>query len=288
MNDYEIDANQEFFGLAAANVGAGFMQGFPVNGSQSRSVVAADAGEKTQVSGLVATVLVVITLLWLTPFFALVPDAGLAAIVMVAGIGLIDIPELRRLYRLQKADFWLAVVGALAVLVLGMLVGIIVAVFLSLLDVARRAAFPHTAVLVREPGTDRFRDQDAVEGGETVPGLIVYRFDAPIFFANVEVLRDDIRRLVRESDPPVREILFDFESVYDVDTSAIDALHDLREELNEEDIRVAFARVRTRVWELMEAGDLVDRLGRDHMFLEVDDGVDAYFAREAEEGQPPG
>jgi SulP family sulfate permease len=282
INDYEIDSNQEFFGLAAANVGSGFLGGFPVNGSQSRSIVAADAGEKTQVSGFVATILVVITLLWLTPFFEMVPDAGLAAIVIVAGIGLLDIPELRRLYRLQKPDFWLAIIGAAAVLLFGMLAGIVIAIILSLLDVARRAAQPHTAVLVREPGTDRFRDADVVEGGQAVPGLLVYRFDGPIFFANVHVLRDEVRSLVRDAEPPLRQILFDMESVYDIDLSAVDVLIDMREELEAAGVKVTFARVRTRVAELMEESGVVERLGPGSFFLEVDDGVEAFLAEQGE------
>jgi SulP family sulfate permease len=275
-NGYEIDADQEFIGLGAASIASGFFQGFPVNGSQTRSVVLDDSGAKSQMSGLISAVLVIVTLLLLTPAFEVLPNVALAAIVMVAGIGLFDVKEMRTLWRIQRADFILMVLTALGVIVIGMLPGILIAVLLSLLDVARRSTTPHTAVLVQVPGTDTFRDVDNVTGGEAVPGLLIYRFDAPLFFANVSVMTDEITRFVEEADSPVEWVLIDAESIHDIDTTAVLELEELLEDLNEAGIHIVFARLRQAVRDVIEAADLIDVIGDDNIYLEVDDAVTAF------------
>ena len=282
---YDIDADQEFFGLGMASVSSGLFQGFPVNGSQTRSVVLADSGARTQMSGLISSVLVVITLLVLTPAFELLPNVALAAIVIVAGIGLIDLPELKRLWRIQRADFVLMIITALAVVVIGMLQGIVIAVVLSLLDVARRSTTPHTAILVQVPGTDTYRDIDNVDGGEPYPGLLMYRFDAPLFFANVSVMTDELADLIAVADPPYQWILIDAESIYDMDTTAVQGLEELIEDLEAANIVLAFARLRQAVREIMDAAGLIDMIGEQNIYLEVDDGVSAFLAsRSTEDG----
>ena len=282
---YDIDADQEFFGLGMASVSSGLFQGFPVNGSQTRSVVLADSGARTQMSGLISSVLVVITLLVLTPAFELLPNVALAAIVIVAGIGLIDLPELKRLWRIQRADFVLMIITALAVVIIGMLQGIVIAIVLSLLDVARRSTAPHTAILVQVPGTDTYRDIDNVDGGEPYPGLLMYRFDAPLFFANVSVMTDELADLIAVADPPYQWILIDAESIYDMDTTAVQGLEELIEDLEAANIVLAFARLRQAVREIMDAAGLIDMIGEQNIYLEVDDGVSAFLAsRSTEDG----
>ncbi len=276
---YEIDANQEFIGLGAASIASGLFQGFPVNGSQTRSVVLDDSGAKTQMSGLISALLVIVTLLMLTPVFELLPNVTLAAIVMVAGIGLFDIKEMKTLWRLQRADFILMVLTALGVIVIGMLPGILIAVVLSLLDVARRSTTPHTAVLVQVPGTDTFRDADSVGDGEAIPGLLIYRFDAPLFFANVSVMEDQLTSLVKEADPPIEWVLIDAESIPDMDTTALQGLGELLEDLSDAGITVVFARLRQAVRDLLDAAGLIDVIGEDNIYLEVDDGVAAFNLR---------
>jgi SulP family sulfate permease len=276
---YEIDADQEFIGLGMATMASGLFQGFPVNGSQTRSVVLDDSGAKSQMSGLISAALVIVTLLVLTPVFELLPNVALAAIVMVAGIGLFDVKEMKTLWRIQRADFVLMVLTALAVIVIGMLPGILVAVLLSLLDVARRSTTPHTAILVQVPGTDTFRDTDNVEDGEAVPGLLIYRFDAPLFFANVSVMTDQITELVEKADVPVEWVLIDAESIHDIDTTALQGLEELIEDLRDDGIHLAFARLRQAVRDVLDAADLIDVIGEDNIYLEVDDGVTAFNRR---------
>lgn len=280
MEGYDIDANQEFLGLGGASIAAGLFRGFPVNGSQTRTVVLADAGAKTQMAGLVSVGLVVLTLLFLTPVFERLPDVALAAIVIVAGIGLFDVAELRRLWRIDRADFTLALITTVSVVVLGMLSGIVVAILLSLLDVARRAGSPHTAVLGRVPGTDRFRDVDLIDSPEYFPGIIVYRFDAPLFFANVGVFTDELDELVSSAPDPVREVLVDAESISDIDTTAVAAIDEFLDDMAERGIGVSFARMHSRVYDTLDAAGIIDRVGEDRFFLEVDDGVDDFIARE--------
>jgi len=277
---YEIDANQEFIGLGAASIASGLFQGFPVNGSQTRSVVLDDSGAKSQMSGLISAVLVIVTLLVLTPVFELLPNVTLAAIVMVAGIGLFDVKEMKTLWRLQRADFVLMVLTAVGVIAIGMLPGIVIAVVLSLLDVARRSTTPHTAVLVRVPGTDTFRDSDIFGDGGAIPGLLIYRFDAPLFFANVSVMEDQLTSLVKEADPPIEWVLIDAESIPDMDTTALQGLGELLEDLSEAGITVVFARLRQAVRDLLDAAGLIDVIGEDNIYLEVGDGVAAFKQRD--------
>lgn len=276
MQGYEIDANQEFFGLGGASVASGFFRGFPVNGSQTRTVVLQDAGAKSQMAGLISTVLIVLTLLFLTGVFEYLPDVALAAVVLVAGIGLFDIAELRRIWVLDRVDALLAVATGTAVLVLGMLAGIVVAILLSLLEVAWHASRPHTALLARVPGTDRFRDIENIEDVEDVPGIIVYRFDAPLFFANVGVMTSELESLVAKADQPVQRILIDAESIYDIDSTAVAALDEFIAGMQERGIAVGFARVRSGVMDVLDAGGVTDRVGENSFFLEVDDGVDDF------------
>ena len=272
---YEVDPNREFYGLAAANFGGGLLQGFSVNGSQSRSFTAADAGARSQVYNWVVAVLVLITLLFLTRPFEILPTATLAGIVIVVGLGLIDIPGFRRLWRIRRSDFVFAAITTAGVVVLGMLAGVFVAVVLSLLDIARRALTPHTAKLVREPGTDRFRDSEEVEDGDAVPGLVVYRFDAPLIFANVEIAIEEIDELIDSSDPPASAVILSAEAVTDIDVTAIDALVSYRGELNERGLKLVVARLKAEVEDQLEAAGMLDLIAN-RSYLEVDDAVEAF------------
>ncbi len=282
VGKYRLDADREFFGVGAANIGAGFLGGIPVNGSQSRSFVAGDAGAKSQVANLWAAGFVLLTLLFLSGIFAFLPSAALAGIVIVAGLGLLDITDFKAIYRYRRAEFWMAVFTAVAVLVLGMLAGILIAVGLSLLMVVLRAAEPSTATLGRLPGTDTYRDVDDHEGAETYPGLFIYRFDAPLFFANAGRLRDDISAAVEDADPQVRMVLIDAEAISDVDSSGAQAINELLDMLEDRDIALAFARVRTELRDELQDSRIEERVGAERIYLEVDDGVAAFLAAAAE------
>ncbi len=176
---------------------------------------------------------------------------------VVAGLGLLDITDFKAIYRYRRAEFWVAVFTAVAVLVVGMLAGILIAVGLSLLMVVLRAAEPSTAILGRMPGTDTYRDIEDHEGTETYPGLLIYRFDAPLFFANAGRLRDDITAAVEDAEPSVRMVLIDAEAISDIDSTGAQVLLELLDALEGQDIELALARVRT---ELMD--ELKDRASR--------------------------
>lgn len=272
---YEIDPNKEFFGLAAANIGAGLAQGFSVNGSQSRSFTNADSGAKSQASNWVGVVLVLITLLFLTRPFEILPSATLAGIVIVVGIGLVDVAGLRRLWRIKRSGFTYAIITTIGVVWVGMLAGVFIAVMLSLFDVARRALKPSTAVLVRVPGTDRYADQDSFPDGEGTPGLIIYRFDGPLMFANVDIAIDELEDLIKQAEPAAAAVLFDAESVTDIDVTALDAIAGYSAELRERGIAIGFARARSDVVRQIERAYPLEDV-TDATYLEVDDGVEAF------------
>ena len=286
VNKYRLDANREFFGIGAANIGAGFVGGFPVNGSQSRSFVLSDAGSKSQVANLWAAGMVLLTLLFLAPLFAYLPTAALAGIVIVAGFGLLGVAEFRALWHYRRIEFWMGVGTIAAVLVLGMLGGILVAVGLSLLEVVLRASSPETARLGRLPGTDTYRDVEDHPGAETFPGLLIYRFDAPLFFANCSRLRDDITDAIGEPGADISAVVIDAESMYDIDSTGAQVLLELLDGLDDAGIGLSFARLRTELRDEIEESGVDHRLAGEGIYLEVDDAVNDYLANE-DTDEPP-
>jgi SulP family sulfate permease len=286
---YRVDGNGEFLGLGAANIGAALTGGFPVNGSQSRSFTAADVGARSQLASVGVLLLVLVTLLFLTPLFAPLPKAALAGVIIVVALGLLDPAEFRRLARIARSEAVLAVLATAIVVAVGMLAGVVVVAILSLLLVAQRAARPRTTLLLRVPGTDSFRGADATPDGVAEPAIVLYRFDAPLFFANAEVLRDDILAAVAAADPPARWIVIDMESVSDVDSTATEMLLELAEDMRCRGIGLALARLKGPVAEYLERAGLFDALGRERVYLEVDDAVAALrsVTPPVAEGVPP-
>lgn len=281
VNKYRLDADREFFGIGAANIGAGLVGGFPVNGSQSRSFVLSDAGSKTQVSNLWAALFVLLTMVLLAPLFAYLPTAALAGIVIVAGVGLLGTAEFAALWHYRKTEFWMGIVTIVAVLTIGMLGGILVAIGLSLLLVVLQASSPSTAFLGRLPDTDTYRDVADHPEAVTFPGLVIYRFDAPLFFANAARFRDDTVGAVEHADPPITDVLFDGESMYDIDSTGAQTLLELLDALDELGIGFSMARIRTELRDEFQAAGVDERLAGDEIYLEVDDGVEAYVHRTA-------
>jgi SulP family sulfate permease len=274
---YRVDSNREFLALGTANVGAALTAGFPVNGSQSRSFTAADAGARSQLSGLLVAGFTVATLLVLTPLFAPLPKAALAGVIIVVAAGLLDPGEFRRLAHLDRAEVGLAVVALAIVVAVGMLAGVIAVVILSLLMVAQRAAQPSTAVLVRNPATGSFRSADNVPD-EAIPGLIIYRFDAPLFFANASQFADEIGALVDEADPAARRVVVSAEAITSVDSTAESMLHDLVTELRGRGVALELARPKKPLRDFLDRAGLLDEIGREHVYPRVSDAVDAFIA----------
>ena len=268
-----VDQDRHMLGMGAANVAAGLVSGFTVNASTSRSFAIADAGGRSQVVGLAATVLVAITLLFLAPLFAQMPMAALGGITVVVALGLIDVAELRRIGRYDRTDLALALVTTAGVIWIGMLAGILVVVLLSLLDVARRSAAPNRGLLVRVPGTDTYRRVETVGAAAADAGLAIYRFDAPLFFANVEVFVDDVLGLARGDGVTRRPVLVDAEAITALDSTAAQALGEMLDELEGMAVPFGMARVKAPLRERLAAAGLLERIGEDHIYLEVDDGV---------------
>jgi sulfate permease, SulP family len=281
---YAVDGNQEFLGLGLANIGSALTGGFPVNGSQSRSFTAADVGARSQLMNVGVLALVILTLLFLTPLFAPLPKSALAGVIIVVAFGLLDPAAFRALARVDRKELGLAVLTAVIVIAVGMIAGVLVTVVLSLFLAAIRAAQPDRTFLVRVPGTDSFRGVDNVADGEAVPGLVVYRFDGPLFFANAGLLSDDIEAAVAPAADraPVRWVVLDAEAIGDVDSSGAGMLADLADSLQERGVTLALARVKASVNAYLSRAEVIDKVGGAHVFLEVDDAVAAFEAESAE------
>ena len=275
---YKVEGNQEFIGLGAANIGAALTGGFPVNGSQSRSFTAADVGARSQLMNVGVLALVILTLLFLTPLFAPLPKSALAGVIIVVAFGLLEPVAFRDLARVDRRELGLALITAAIVVAVGMIAGVLVTIVLSLFLAAIRAAQPRRTFLVRVPGTDSFRGVDNVADGTAVPGLVVYRFDGPLFFANAQLLADDIQAAIAvgAAPEPVRWVVIDAESIGDVDSTGAGVLGDLTDALRERGITLALARLKSAVSEYLARAGVMEKVGAEHVYLEVDDAVAAF------------
>ena len=282
---YEIDPNQELIALGASNLGAGLVQGFPVDASLSRSAVGAGAGVRTRLAGLFVALLIVATMLFLTPLFDGLPQATLAAIIIAAVIGLVDISGFRWLWRVDQGDARLAIVGFAAVALLGVLPGIAVAVVASLLALIRRAYRPRIAVLGHVPheaSADenfQFRSVDRHPEYETIPGLVLFRFANELFFANASYFRDETLRLVDESNPRARTVLVDASVISHADTTALEMLDDLLDQLQLRGVTLEFARARTDLIDLLDRTGISERIGPAGFHRSVHAGVASFLQR---------
>jgi SulP family sulfate permease len=281
----DLDSTREFVGLAAAGVGAGLIQGFPANGSDSRSFIVANGEARSQSANMIASVMVLITVLLLTPLFRDLPIAALGAVVLVSAISLVDLARFRSLRRVRTSDFILSLVTFLGVLSFGVLGGIVVGVVVSLLETMRRAILPHTAVLGEVAGSPTFRDIENYEDAETVPGLIVYRFDAPLFFANADVFKHDIETLVARARHPVRRVVVNAEGITDMDVTGAQALERVIADLRDDGVRFAMARVRTSLREMIKEMGLEERIGSENFFLRVADAASGFPSAEPSRAQ---
>jgi SulP family sulfate permease len=219
--------------------------------------------------------LVLVTLVFLTPLFAPLPKAALAGVIIVVGVGLLEPAAFRKLAAISRSEAILALLAAGIVVAVGMLAGVVIVAFVSLLLVAQRAARPHTTLLVRVPGTDSYRGLEHTPGGIVEPGILIYRFDAPLFFANADVLRDDLTEAIGAAEPPARWVVLDMEAVSDVDSTATETLLEAVDDMTVRGIGLALARLKAPVAEYLARAGLLDAVGRDRIYLEVDDAVSA-------------
>ncbi|MCK2218601.1 sulfate permease [Actinomadura sp. ATCC 31491] len=274
----QIDADQELLALGAANLGAGLLQGFPVSSSGSRTALADAAGARTQLSSLVSLAAVLAVLLAAGPLLAGLPAAALGAIVVYAATRLVEPAEFRRLARFRRAELLLAL-GALAgVLVFDILYGILLAVALSVAEMLARVARPHDAVLGLVPDLAGMHDIDDYPAARTIPGLVVYRYDSPLFFANAQDFHRRALAAVDHQDVPVRWFVLNAEANVEVDVTALDALDSLRGELERRGIVFAMARVKQDLRVFLDAYGLTAAVGAERIFPTLPTAVQAYEA----------
>ncbi len=249
---YEVDPNRELIALGATHAVAGLSQGIAMDASFSRTAVAAESGARTQVAGIVAAAVVGFTLIFLTPLFKDLPDAALAGIVLAAVISLLDVPTFIRLWRVRREDFVTAVAAFVGTVTFGVLPGVAIAVLISLSLVVLRTARPHRAVLGYVPENGTWRDASRWPTAHGAPGVVVLRFDAPLFFANAEQLRDDVLRLVRQSPVPVHGVVLDASAVNFVDSTGADLLLALDADLAGQGVQLVLARANGSTRDVLE------------------------------------
>jgi high affinity sulfate transporter 1 len=271
----EVDADQELRALGAANIATGFFQGFPISSSASRTPVAIQAGARSQLTPLVGAAAVAILLVAAPDLLRNLPQAVLGAVVVAAALRLIDVGEIRSLWRIRRTEFVLWLAAFLGVLFLGVLAGVFVAIVLSLGDFVRRAWRPYDAVLGRVDELKGYHDRERFPDARTIPGLLLFRFDAPLFFANANHFRAQVRRRVAE-DPAIRWVVVASEPITDVDTTAAVMLGDLLEELRSAGITLAFAEMKDPVKDHLRRYELFDRIGAGRFFPTMGTAVDAY------------
>jgi sulfate permease, SulP family len=276
-NGYRIDPNQELLALGVTNLAVGCTQGFPVSSSGSRTVVGDALGSRSQLHSLVALASVVVALLFLRPLLGSFPTAALGAIVVYAALRLIDLAEFRRIARFRRSELLLALATTVGVLALGVLPGILVAVGLSIADLLRRVAHPHDGVLGFVDGIAGMHDIDDHPGARLVPGLVVYRYDSPLFFANAEDLRSRALAAVLAAPTPTEWFVLNAESNVEVDLTSLDAVEELRAELVRRGVVFAMARVKQDLLVPLEAAGLVDRVGADRIYPTLPTAVNAYL-----------
>jgi len=262
-------------GIGAANVAASFFQGFPVSTSGSRTAVAEQSGMKTQVTGVVGAATILAMLVLVPGLLRNLPQPTLAAVVIVASLSLADRAGTIRLWRQRRTEFLLSITAFLGVALLGVLPGIAVAVGLSILNVFRRAWWPYQAELGRVPGMPGHHDRALHPEAERLPGLVIIRFDAPLFFANARAFRDSVRHLAH-ADPPPRWIVVAAEPITDVDTTAADMLEALDSELNAGNISLIFAELKDPVRTKLERYELIGPLDPAHFFPTIEGAVEAF------------
>jgi high affinity sulfate transporter 1 len=273
---YEVDSNEEFVAMGAANVVAGLFQGFPVSGSQTRSAANQSAGAKSQLSSIVAGIALGLMLVALPGLVTTLPIAVLAAIVVTAGLELADVRGAWRLVHLRPTEFALSIISFLGVIVLGVLPGVFFAVGLSVLNFMRRQWWPHDAVLGRVPDVKGYHDVSDFTEAVQIPGLLLWRFDAPLFFANATIFRERLKARIASAETPVKRVVLCAEPIIDVDTTAADSLAELIDELASQGVELAFAELKTPVREHLERYGLVGAEGGPKLYPTIGSAVHAY------------
>jgi high affinity sulfate transporter 1 len=273
---HPVNPNQEMVGLGVANLAAGLFQGFPISSSSSRTPVAEAAGAKTQFTGVVGAVAVALLLTLAPELLKHLPYTALAAVVIAAAIGLIEVADLRRLWRIQRWEFWLSIVCFVGVAVLGAIPGIGLAIVLAVIEFLWDGWRPHSAVLGRVDGVRGYHDITRYPDARLVPGLVLFRWDAPLFFANAEFFQERAVAAVASSPAPVRRLVVAAEPVTSIDVTSADALVELDDTLKRAGIELCFAELKDPVKDKLRRFELFERFGEARFFATVGSAVDEY------------
>ena len=281
----ETDPNQEMIGIGAANLGAGFLQGFAVSTSGSRTAVVEQAGAKSQLASVVGAGTVVVLLLFFNSLLKDLPQSALAAVLIGAAFSLLDLPELVRYAQVRKSALVLSLVASLGVVVLGVLQGIVIAVVLAVLLYFQRGWQPHGAVLGLVDDVGGWHNTSRYPSAREIPGVVVYRWEAPLFFANCAGFRTQIRELVRDRNPAW--VVVQCEAITDIDVSAAKMLEQLDRELNDRGVHMAFVEMRDRLRLLVRRYGLLETLDRDRFYPSLESGLAAIEDELGAGGRPP-
>ncbi|WP_185218946.1 SulP family inorganic anion transporter [Paraburkholderia dinghuensis] len=271
-----VDPNQEMVGLGAANLAAGFFHGFPISSSSSRTPVAEAAGAQTQMTGVVGALAVAVLLLAAPNLMRYLPNSALAAVVIAAAIGLFEITDLKRIYRIQQWEFWLAMVCFAGVAVFGAIPGIGIAVVLAVIEFLWDGWRPHYAILGRVEDLRGYHDIERYPHAARIPGLLLFRWDAPLFFANAELFQERLLEAVDESPTPVRRIVVAAEPVTSVDVTSADMLRELVRVLEDRGIALHFAEMKDPVRDKLKRFELMPLIGGERFHPTVSSAVDDY------------
>jgi len=272
-----VDQNQELVALGTANLSAGLFLGFPVSASTGRTITAESSGSLTQMTGVIGALCILLLLSFANGLLQDLPSSALAAIVIVAAVRLFDLATLRWLWSVRKSEFLLSLVALLGVAVFGVLPGIAIAVALSLGDFVRQAWRPHTAILGRIPGRKGYHDIDRHPEAVQIPGLIIYRFDAPMFFANAKFFSDGVMKAIATRKEQISWIVLAAEPITDIDTSAAEAFDQLLDDLEVESVQLVLAELKGPVKDRLRSYGLYERLGDDRFFATVGAAVHGYL-----------
>jgi len=279
-----VHNNQEFFGMGAANIGSSLVGGFPVSSSASRTVIAQASGARSQMYSLLAAVLVIISVVAFSSVISAFPTAALGGVVVYAAIRLIDIAEFRRLWRFRRREFLLAIAAVLGVLLFDILYGVLAAVAISIIELLTRVARPHAAVLGHADAVAGWHDIDDYPTATQVPGLLVFRYDSPLFFANAEDFSRRCRAAIDDCDPPPEWFLLNMEGNTEVDITGLDALEDVRSYCTDLGMVMALDHVKSEVWSALERHGVGDRIGRSHIFPTHPTAVAAFEQWQSRQG----
>jgi high affinity sulfate transporter 1 len=282
----QVDPNQEMVGLGAANLAAGLFQGFPISSSSSRTPVAEASGAKTQLTGVVGAVSVALLLLLAPNLLKSLPTSALAAVVIAAAIGLFEFVDLRRIYRIQPWEFWLSIACFIGVAVLGVIPGIGLAVVIAVIEFLWDGWRPHYAVLGRVSGIRGYHDIKRYPDARLIPGVVLLRWDAPLFFANAELFRQRVLEAVARSPTPVQRIIIAAEPVTSIDVTSADMLAELEQTLRASRIELRFAEMKDPVKDKLKRFELLERFGAATFYPTLGAAVDAYLEEHSVDWKP--